>query len=270
VRFGFARTIGRPDLGLIIPGITVSEASASTAQGTITVINTGLKPWTANNFDLSLESYFLKGGFGTFSLFQKNIQNFFTAVRTPATQELLELYGVPPSESYLNYDILTRANGGDAQVKGFEFSYKQDLLFLPTWASGLQLFINYTKNYLSGSATADFSQFNPETISWGASLVRPRYLLRFTMAQQAETRRSATTVVGRVNYQGALDRDTFSAEYQLTKNLSVYGQVSDLLSGGYSDRFLIYDKSQSTPDYAKLDRIIEHGVSVTVGIKGTF
>ena len=90
------------------------------------------------------------------------------------------------------------------------------------------------------------------------------------MAQQAETRRSATSVVGRVNYQGALDRDPFSAEDQLTKHLSVYGQVSDLLSGGYADRFLIYDKSQSTPDYAKLDRIIEHGVSVTVGIKGTF
>ena len=268
VRFGYARTVGRPNLGLIIPGISVSEPGP-TGQGSISVVNTGLKPWMANNYDLSLESYSLKGGSGTISVFQKDIKNFFTLVRTPATAELLELYGVP-SGSYLNYDIETRGNGGDAQVKGFEFSYKQDLIFLPTWAKGVQLFVNYTKNRLSGSATADFSDFSGEQLSWGGSLVRPRYVLRFTMSQQGETQRAATSIPGRFNYDGALDRDTFSGEFQLTKNLSIYGQITDFLAGGNKDRALIYDPSLNIPDYVKLDRIIYHGVAVTVGIKGQF
>jgi iron complex outermembrane receptor protein len=268
-RFGFASTIGRPDLGLVIPGITVSEPG-TTSQGTVTVVNTGLKPWTANNYDLSLESYFLKGGFGTISVFQKDIKDFFTVVRTAATPELLGLYGVPSSESYLNYDIVTRGNGGDAKIKGFEFSYKQALTFLPSWASGVQVFFNYTKNSLSGSTTADFAQFNPKVMSWGASLVRPRYILKFTMAQQAETRRSASSVVGRSNYQGAIDRDTIAGEYQVTKRLSIYAQISDLLAGGYKDKFLIYDPSKNTPSHVRLDRMIDHGIALTVGIKGQF
>ncbi len=268
-RFGFASTIGRPDLGLIIPGITVSEPGTS-SQGTVTVVNTGLKPWTANNYDLSLESYFLKGGFGTISVFQKDVKNFFTVVRTAATPELLALYGVPSSESYFNYDIVTRGNGGDARIKGFEFSYKQALTFLPSWASGVQVFLNYTKNSLSGSATSDFAQFNPKVMSWGASLVRPRYILKFTMAQQGETRRSATSTPGTYNYQGAIDRDTIAGEYQITKNLSVYAQITDLLTGGYKDKVLIYDQSNNTPKHVRLDRMIDHGIALAVGIKGQF
>lgn len=268
-RFGFASTIGRPDLGLVIPGITISDAGA-TSQGTVTVVNTGLKPWTANNYDLSLESYFLKGGFGTVSVFQKDIKDFFTVVRTAATPELLSLYGVPSGESYLNYDIVTRGNGGDAKVKGFEFSYKQDLTFLHSWASGVQVFFNYTKNSLSGSTTSDFAQFNPKMMSWGVSLVRPRYILKFTMVQQGETRREATAVVGRSTYQGAINRDTISGEYQVTKKLSIYGQISDLLAGGYKDRVLIYDRSKNTPSHVRLDRMIDSGTALTVGIKGEF
>ncbi len=268
-RFGFASTIGRPDHGLVIPGITISEPG-TTSQGTVTVVNTGLKPWTANNYDLSLESYFLKGGFGTVSVFQKDIKDFFTVVRTAATPELLALYGVPSAESYLNYDIVTRGNGGDARIKGFEFSYKQALTFLPSWASGVQVFLNYTKNSLSGSTTSDFTGFNPQVISWGASLVRPRYILKFTMAQQRATRRAARSPVGTYDWQGAIDRDTISAEYQITKRFSVYAQINDLLAGGYTDRLLRYDESLNTPVYARTNRIIEHGTQATIGIKGEF
>jgi TonB-dependent receptor len=269
-RFGYARTLGRPDLGLIIPGVTVADATSDSAQRTITVINTGLEPWTANNYDLSLESYFLKGGFGSISIFQKDIKDFFTVVRTAATPELLALYGVPASESYLDYEIVTRGNGGDASVKGFEFAYKQALTFLPNWASGVQVFLNYTRNSLSGSTTADFTGFNPEVISWGASLTRPRYIVRFTMISQGETRRSAATPAGTYNWQGAKDRDSISVEYQLTKGLSVYAAINDLLSGGYSDVTLRYDENQNTPSHARYQRIIEVGTMATIGIKGEF
>ena len=50
-----------------------------------TVINSGLNPWSADNYDLSFEAYNIKGGTVSLSLFRKNLKNFFTTVRTPAT-----------------------------------------------------------------------------------------------------------------------------------------------------------------------------------------
>ncbi|MEY4941463.1 MAG: hypothetical protein RIQ93_3198, partial [Verrucomicrobiota bacterium] len=56
VRGAYARTIGRPNYAEITPGTSISDP-ASTAAKVITVNNTGLKPWTANSYDLSLEYY---------------------------------------------------------------------------------------------------------------------------------------------------------------------------------------------------------------------
>ena len=63
LRGAFARTLGRPNLGNIIPGTTISDASSTSAIPTITVNNSGLRPWTATSYDLSLESYQIKDGF---------------------------------------------------------------------------------------------------------------------------------------------------------------------------------------------------------------
>ena len=53
----------------------MSEPTA--AQPTITVNNTGLKPWTGDNYDLSLETYQIKGGSGSIGIFRKDIKDFF-------------------------------------------------------------------------------------------------------------------------------------------------------------------------------------------------
>ena len=96
LRFGYASTIGRPPLAQIIPGVTMPDPTASSR--TITVINTGLKPWTAENYDLSLESYLFKNGKGSIGVFQKDITGFFVSTQSPATAEDLVLYGVPETD----------------------------------------------------------------------------------------------------------------------------------------------------------------------------
>ena len=57
-RRAYAETYGRPNLPEIIPSTTVDEFDIddpNALQGNITVTNPGLKPWSADNFDLSLE-----------------------------------------------------------------------------------------------------------------------------------------------------------------------------------------------------------------------
>lgn len=61
MRAAFAQTIGRPRLSEIIPGIAITDPESASIVRTISVINTGLKPWTADNYDLSFEVYNIKG-----------------------------------------------------------------------------------------------------------------------------------------------------------------------------------------------------------------
>lgn len=267
VRTGYARTIGRPDLPDIMPGATISANADADGVKTITVINTGLKPWTADSYDLSLESYLFKDGYGSAGVFMKDIADFFGSIRRPATPEEIAQYGGAPNESY---DIISTLNSGDARIKGFELGYKQALTFLPEWARGVQAFVNYTRLNLEGSATADFTGYNPETMSWGVSLVRPRFSFKFNMAHQGETRRAPTTPVGSYFWAGAKRRDTWNMEFQATKNLSIFAQAVDLLKGGYIDVQKRYDPMQNTAEYLRYQRLISTGVELTIGVKGRF
>ncbi|MBI4622422.1 MAG: TonB-dependent receptor [Verrucomicrobia bacterium] len=66
-RLAYARTYGRPGYSDIIPNATFSERDLSEAdfnnpdviKGTVTIRNTALRPWTADNYDLSVEYYML-------------------------------------------------------------------------------------------------------------------------------------------------------------------------------------------------------------------
>ncbi|MFO1451755.1 MAG: TonB-dependent receptor [Opitutaceae bacterium] len=273
LRAGYAKTIGRPNLSFVIPGVTVPNADA-TAPRTFSVVNTGLLPWTADNYDLSLESYQIKGGFGTIGVFQKDIENFFNVVTTPATPELADLYGIPQAELQAGDQISTRTNGGNARIQGIEFMYRQRLLFLPTnWAKSLQVFVNVTKLSLSGDRESDFGSFTPLNYAWGVSLKRPRFSINFTASYQGEIRRDlvAASVANGIpadtyDYDSARRRLTLGAEYSLYKGVSIYGSLANI--GELNVSGLRY--APTTPEFARITRYQELGSTLTVGLKGTF
>lgn len=271
LRTAYARTVGRPPLDVVIPGATFSDPTA--LNPTISVSNPDIKPWTADNFDLAIESYHVKDGFGSLGVFQKNISNFFGTSSTPATRELLAYYGLPDDEVYLDYDIRTTANVGTARVTGLEFFYRQSLTFLPHWARGLQIFGNATKLRLEGDRAADFTGFNPLSYSGGLNLIRSRWFLKLSCTHQDEARRTlvaASTTTGvpqdTYNYQGETTRWTLSGQFSLTKNLSLYGTVTDL--GGFE--LVTRRYAPDTPDYARNQRRQVLGSTITLGLKGQF
>src|SRR6185295_18620911 len=73
-RGAYARTLGRPNITAVVPSATFTEPTV--AAPTITVTNPGLKPWTANSYDFSVESYHIKDGFGSLGVFRKDIKDF--------------------------------------------------------------------------------------------------------------------------------------------------------------------------------------------------
>lgn len=272
IRGAFARTIGRPNVSAVVPSATFTEPTV--AIPTITVTNPGLMPWTADSYDLSVESYHFKDGFGSFGVFQKNIKDFFGSVRSAATPEMLDLYGLPADPAYLSYEIATTTNTGDAKITGVEYSYRQSLTFLPSWARGFQVFFNGTKMTLSGSTTADFTGFNPSSYAGGINFIRPRYFIKLTCTYQGETKRGAVAAnvangipAGTFNYQDARRRWGLSAQYSLSKRFALYGAITDL-DGGFNPSTLRY--APGTPAYAKPQRYQELGSALTLGVKGQF
>jgi iron complex outermembrane receptor protein len=269
LRAAYARTIGRPEISNIVPGTTISDPEA--ANPTISVNNPELKPWTADSFDLSLESYFLKDGFGSAGLFQKSVRNFFGAVRTPATPELLALHGLPDDASLLNYEFATDENSGDARIRGLEFNYRQSLTFLPLWARGLQVFANTTRMWLDGSRTADFTSFTPKSMAGGVNFIRSRLYLKLNVTRQALTRRalvapSATVPAGTYNYLAARTIWSLSGQYSLSRRFALFGAINDIHGGERGT--LRY--APGTPEYARRSQFIRQGYYTTLGVKGEF
>ena len=269
LRAAFAKTIGRPNINFIIPGTSISEPDV--ANPVITVNNTGLKPWSATSYDLSLESYHIKDGFGSIGIFRKDIKDFFETVSTAATPELLEQYGLENEPSLLTYQINSRTNGGDAQIDGLELSYRQSLTFLPRWARGLQVFVNYTKLKLGGSNASDFSGYNPQTISGGVNFLRGRFAIKTTISMLDDVRTgsvaaSATVAPNTFNYQAKRTRVGVNATYSLSRRYSLYASVVDW--GGFVQDLQRY--SPTPPDYAKSTRWQELGFYINVGVRGSF
>ena len=265
-------TIGRPNLNFITPGTTITDSTST--NPTITVNNTALKPQEAKSVELSLESYQIKGGQGSLGIFQKNINNFFGAVTRQATPELLAFYNLPDDPVYLNYNISTRTNAGDAKIVGYEMGYKQNLFFLPSWARGFTVYVNATKLTLTGSNTANFTGYAPETFAAGIDFVRPRFYVKLSMNYQGETRNTLVAVSaangippGTYNWFGANRRIGLSASYSFSKHLAVYGNISHL-----NGRWDIVNRQYpaGVPDFMKDRRRQELGAVITLGIKGTF
>jgi TonB-dependent receptor len=135
-RASWSTSIGRPSLGDLVPNF-----SANDAERTVTLDNPSLRPMFADNFDLSLEYYLRPVGQLTLGFFRKNLADFVfrreSGVVDPGPDNGF-------GGQYSGYDIVTNANGGRGRVEGVEFSYLQQLTFLPGALRGLSVLVNYT------------------------------------------------------------------------------------------------------------------------------
>lgn len=267
LRFGYARTISRPNINFILPGATLSEPNIATPF--ISVSNPGLKPWTANGYDLSFETYLFKGGSGSIGVFRRDIKNFFGSVTSTATPELLESLGLPPE--YLNYEIRTQSNVGDAQIDGIEFTYRQTLPFI----KGLSAFANATKLKLKGNQEANFSGFAPANYAAGVSLVGRRFSVKLNGTYQAEARGNLIAVNPGVGippqtyaYTGESLRFNLETEYAFSKKFAVFFTINDLSKNGLVSVTRRYPPG--VPDYVKDIRRQELGATMMLGVSGKF
>ena len=143
LRFGAAKVMARPQLPSLNPGGTVN-----TTLRTITTGNPMLKPFRAKTYDLAAEWYFGEDSLLGVALFYKDIDTFIQTLResrpfdtTGLPLELLTPVGLPADTPF---DITSPVNTPGGPLKGFEINYQQPFSFLPGWASGFGVQLNYT------------------------------------------------------------------------------------------------------------------------------
>lgn len=276
-RFAYAKTIGRPDYSNIIPNADINEDDNDpNAPGTISIRNTALKPWTADNYDFSLEYYFDKGGMISGGAFMKKLSGFWGQRGGTLSAELADELGL--ESRYVGWTVSTQVNGGDAEISGTEFNLIRPLHFLPGWGRYLTLKANGTALHLAGDNTPDFRGFISRAGNVSLSFSRAPVVLNVNVnyrgrqkgtsitAPAAQTGAQYGTTTGFFEYFAPRVNLDVSGEYKLSKRYNVFFAVRNVLN----KEQVIERYSSASPRYAYGYRHEEFGVNFSLGIKGRF
>lgn len=271
-RLSYGRSINRPNFGDILPSMNLPDPEGT--GRTITLTNPSLKPWIADSYGAALEYYFHEPSTGVLStrVYRRDIKDFFGTSVVPATNDLLEPYGIDPAiyGEAQGYFVSTDVNVGSARVSGAEFDYRQNLTFLPKWAQGLTVFANLTLQHLEGSEMANFRGFVSKTTNWGVTYNKRRFSVRLAVNLRGLEKREQVTVAGSESgtFIYILPRNSadFSAEYRFTRNLSLY--VAGRNVNKEVDQTARY--GPNTPRDRIITNSVHYGATWSVGLKGTF
>lgn len=275
LRAAYAKTYGKADFVNIIPNTTVDEnetynsatPTPGSYPGVLIVGNPQLKPWKADNYDLSAEYYTDSGGVFSLGAYRKNIADFHDSITgVTATPALLNQLGLDPN--YLGWEVRTTVNGGDARVDGMEANIRQSLKLLGGWGRYVSVFANGTKLKLYGSRNASFTRFIPETFNYGFTITRNPVTFALKWNGRGEQRRAVSAAQGPDASLFEEKRTTTDLNFtwQFRRQISLFINGRNIFNVHYTA--LRY--GSETPDYAKINATRSYGVQWAAGFKGTF
>ncbi len=149
VRFGAAKTMARPTLGFLSPGVSGGPTQYFDDGRTFSINlgNPQLEPFRSTNYDLIGEWYFAEGALLSGAIFYKDIESYIQRTRLLSTWEdmgySLDLLpeGFTP-DTLFNVQSYFNTPGGP--LKGYELTYQQPFSFLPSFWSKFGVQLNYT------------------------------------------------------------------------------------------------------------------------------
>ncbi|MCX6955926.1 MAG: TonB-dependent receptor, partial [Verrucomicrobia bacterium] len=236
------------------------------APGTITYTNSGLKPYSAKNYDISVEYYFPKGGILSAGVFRKDLTDFFGAINTAATPALLDQLGL--DQRYVGWTVNSRLNIGSARIDGAEANFMQPLTALGPWGRFFNFSASGSILHLQGANGADFNRFIPKSGSMGLTFSKRPLVLMVKYNYRGRQRNSAQTgtAPNAFEYYDSRYNIDLNAEYTFSKRVTVFANARNILNTPQDlERY-----SPETPGYTHTYRSEEFGVQYAVGVKGTF
>lgn len=155
-RAGFANLMARPRMDFLMPTVACTTDASPDANGeydepSCNAGNPDLKPYRANQYDLSFEYYPNQDTQVSVGLFKKDIESFYVSSRTLIGKR--DVYGDGQLYNYNTY-----INGQGAKISGVEITAKTAFTFLPGFLSGFGVDVNYT--YQKAKNVRLFSQLD--------------------------------------------------------------------------------------------------------------
>lgn len=255
IRFAAAKVMSRPNIDRLASNSSITFSRISTQSESYFEINgqaknsPHLKPFYANQYDLSYEKYFEDAnGSLIAAIFYKDIESTgivtqtiseydFAANGLAVPDQMIDpVSGVPLSIRNGNFETAFNDEEG-GYIRGFEFTYTQIFSFLPElWSGlGLQASYSYTESeiqQISKLGQQDLSISLPglsenvlqTTLFWEYQGFETRASVRYRdefvseqVAVEAQT----------VNYDGEMIID-YQASYVINDNLNVVFQINNL------------------------------------------
>jgi TonB-dependent receptor len=272
IRFGFTKTVTRPDFGTLNPAININPNLAPTVNpdgSPVTIANdprftaalqgrpdyTGsggnpdLVPLRSRNYDATVEYYFSQNASVTAAVFYRDLFGF--------TQNYLQRYRDPV---YGLVQIDRPANAGAGKIKGVEVSGQTFFDFLPGLLSGFGVQANAT--YLTGKQRfpLDLSPDNstppfvniPGLSKWSynAALFYEKGKLSTRISYNGRSRfLTGNNIVNGVYFGegvGKITRLDFSFNYTPIKAITLTFDASNLLAQPFSN-FAQYGDDRQYP-----------------------
>ena len=221
LRASYSRSLGRPEYNSLSPG-----GSIDTGNGIVALGNPDLKPYRADNFDVSGEWYFARGGLFSVGVFAKLIKNPIFTQTTTLTNTVYN--GV-------NYATLTIAqpfNADKGDIVGIEAQFQQQFTFLPGALSGLGVQLTGTlTNSTLRLPTGRTSTFPSQSeYLYGAELFYQRGPFEASVAYHNTGH--ALLAVGALDYQDQTNDDLkrldAKASFALFQNVTLFAEAQNL------------------------------------------
>jgi iron complex outermembrane recepter protein len=265
LRLAYAETYGRPNFNQIIPRATINDFDVSDDSdpdaifGTISIRNPALRPWTAENYDASLEYYTRKGGVYGIGAYRKDIDGFFQTQVKVATPSDIAYLGLDPM--YVGYRVTTMYNLNRGRTQGLEVNMRQALDELGSWGRNFEIFANAAR-------FKQISQLYGQNFNAGVTFRRKPFTLMTKLNYRTGSRGAKVAALGDDAYQfeGARTMVDLSLSVALGRRFSLFATGSNI----FNDHPSAERYGSETPEYAKFFRIQEFGAQYSAGLKGTF
>ncbi|MGA1808436.1 MULTISPECIES: TonB-dependent receptor [Sphingobium] len=223
-RLAYSRSIGRPSYADLSPGGTVTVEGAD--EISVSSGNPALKPYVADNLDMSAEWYFAPGGLISVGAFAKFIRNpIFTQSYTINDGSF---GGV--AYDRINFSQTLNADKGD--IIGLEAAWQQQFTFLPGLLSGLGMNLNLTlidsSLRMPDRGTVAFPE--QSKLLWGAQLFYQKGIVEASVAYHHTGRALLSAGDIRLNdqYNDDLRRLDAKIGVDVTKNVRLFAEGQNL------------------------------------------
>ncbi|MSU49722.1 MAG: TonB-dependent receptor [Opitutus sp.] len=259
-RLNWSNNVGRPALANYLP----RETASATAQ-TLNINNPSLKPQYTENIDAGLEYYFEPIGLVSAGVFSNHIRNYLV---TATTGTVASGVNNGYNGDYAGYSIINRTNGGSAEVRGFEFSYQQQLTFLPGALKGLGVFANYTRVTAEGDyggaavrSGKEIADYIPESFNLGLSYRYRGFGGRIRVNHTDTFLTDYSVDPSQRRYQAPRTQTNLSVSYQFRSGVQVF-----------ADLFNVFNEPQTFYRFApnRLASKIIAETTMTFGVSGKF